>query len=100
MPAGLKIHAILHLTDLGLMQHSPLQVFAKSELPQTFQISYGGQQFSIQLPDGKSGLPVGMAILSQVGQQLATLANAPAVPGFPEYFTAAWGREGIKVSKL
>jgi hypothetical protein len=98
--AGLKVHAILHLTDLGLMQHSSLQGFSKSELPQAFQIYYGGQRFSVQLPDGKSELPVGMAILSDVGQQLATLANAPAVPGFPEYFMEEWGKEGIKVSKL
>lgn len=93
----LDFEAFSHLDTVGLVQFNSFTGFVRQGLPRQFIIGYGEQRYSVQLPDNKKDMPIGLVLLTDVGRQLAPLSNPKVVPGFDDYFTVEWKREGIAV---
>ena len=83
---GLNFTSLTHLDSIGLIQFQPLSGFRRTELPETFAISYSGNRLDLVITDTtEKTLPIGQVLLTKVGLELVSVCNFSGVDGFFEY---------------
>jgi len=87
----INFDSLSHLDSIGLIQFDNLPGFIRTELPQTFEVSYFGQPLILEMPnDTGNQLSIGLVLLTQVGQELSLVCQALRVDGFIEYVKGKW----------
>lgn len=88
---GINFDTLNHLEALGLIKFGGITGFSRENLPQKIATMYCRKPLLLDLGDNKPRvIDIGKAILTQVGQELFTLSNAPAVDGFYDYVADRW----------
>lgn len=88
---GLNFDTLAHLDSIGLIKFNNLIIYIRTELPKKFEASYHEHSISLKMNKDKDNeLPIGTAILTQIGIELATVCKAPRVEGFREYVKEQW----------
>jgi hypothetical protein len=88
---GINFSTLSHLDSLGLIQYNTISGFIKNELPDNFELPYGGQLLPLEMKNGqKNKLNVGHVLLSQAGEELAQVVRAPEVDAFYDYVKDQW----------
>ena len=76
---GLNFRNLSHLEALGLVTFGQIGGFSRQRLPPKFTVSYGNILVSLELAKGQDNLDLGHALLTDAGQRLVRLTNAPLV---------------------
>ena len=97
---GITFDTMSHLDDIGLITFNSMAAFSRTGMPEHFQINYGGEKYSVLMPEGVNEFEFGHVMLTTAGRQLAPLSNTPAIPEFPDYAIACWKARGITVAKV
>ncbi len=88
---GINFVQLSHLESIGLIHFNDLQGYLQSGLAQKGILEYFGQKVWIEFPDpSRCELQLGKIILTQAGQQLATICGAQPREGFVEYVRERW----------
>lgn len=88
---GIKFDPLLHLDSIGLIQFNTSAGLHRRGLPKRFSVAYYGRKLTLEMPqDTDNELPIGMAILTRVGQELAPICGSKPVGGFWEYVKDQW----------
>ena len=92
---GLTFGVLGHLESLGLVQLAPTG-FQSTDLPKTLDVTYHGRQESIALPQSSENtLPIGIAVYTLAGRQLASIVSSNPVPGFYEFVYDTWAEQSL-----
>lgn len=106
---GINYSSLNHLRTLGLV-YFDADGFWWHPLPQTTTVFYFGRPLEVHFERmnypmapkaDEYSIPVGHALLSRAGQELAELCHPEAVDGFFEYVTTCWknSREPLTVTE-
>jgi hypothetical protein len=88
---GINFSTLSYLDSIGLIHFNSLSTFAWTDLPNSFAVSYYEQPLSLVMKNKKDNkLEVGMVMLTQVGQELASVCHAEKVDGFYDYVKERW----------
>lgn len=88
---GLNFNTLSHLDSIGVLQFNNIAGFVRTNLPKNFTVSYCGKPLSLILPKEEGNqINIGMVLLTQVGQELARVCQAPGVEGFVGYVKEKW----------
>jgi hypothetical protein len=89
--------SLIHLESIGLIQFNHLSGFRRLKLPKRFQLEYHGRILQMEMQKEEDNeLQLGHALLTRVGEQLATICASPAVDGFFEYVQTQWSAHLLK----
>jgi hypothetical protein len=95
---GIDFSSLNHLESIGLIQFNSLSGYRRIGFAKQFVIFYFGQPIVLTMPkDDGNELQIGNVLLTQAGQQLATVCNAQPIPGFLEFVTSHWTAKGIGI---
>lgn len=88
---GLNFNTLTHLDNIGLIQFNSLSGFVRTSLPKRFVVTYCGRPLILTMEKEKDNqLNIGRVLLSQVGQELASVCESPGVAGFEDYVKTKW----------
>ncbi|GEA10876.1 DUF2806 domain-containing protein [Alteromonas sp. KUL49] len=88
---GINFNSLSHLDSLGLIQFNSLSGFSRKGLPKNFAVAYCGQPLPLEIKnDHNNRLSIGTVLLSQAGQELAQVVQAPGLDGFYDYVKEQW----------
>lgn len=92
---GLTFAGLQHLESLGLIQFNSVTGFSLHSSSPYLAMSYAGRQINLllQAPDHK--LEVGQALFTKMGSELASLVDAPEMPGFFDYLRKRFEGQGV-----
>lgn len=94
---GINFGALAHLESIGLVRFSELAGYSRFGFGQKGNVRYFGTGIWIEFPQPENNeLQVGKVLLTQAGQQLASIATAGPVEGFPDYVREQWKKFGHK----
>ncbi len=83
--SGITFATASHLESLGLVRFENIG-YVRSGLPDKFVMYYYGRPLNLQKQPGASeDLPIGQALLTNAGTQLARICGGAPVDGFYEY---------------
>lgn len=87
---------LAHLDDIGLISFDIDRRFNKIRLPRDVCIDYFGSSIPLRLLRVEdNAIPIGQVIFSKAGEDLAALCQVDPIPGFLEYLSGRWSREGL-----
>ena len=98
--AGLDFDKLTHLDTVGLIDFNSLSGYTRGDFPPKFNIAYGDQIFSVEMPEGTRRLPTGSVILTATGIQLLPLSNAKVIPGYENYVIEYMKKQNITLTKI
>jgi len=88
---GLNFGTLTHLDSIGLVQFSSLAGFKRIGLPKKFAVTYCGTPLALSMSKDKDNeLEIGNVLLTNVGEELATVCRVPGVDGFLDYVKEKW----------
>lgn len=88
---GINFGSLSHLDSLGLIQFNGVSGFNRQKLPKNFTVAYCGQPLSLTMRQEKDNkISIGQVLLTQAGQELARVIQAPGVEGFYDYVKDKW----------
>lgn len=88
---GLHFNSLTHLESIGLIKFSEITGFQTIGLPRMFNVFYCNQPLGLVMEKNVGNqLSIGIAILTKVGQELATICEATVVDGFYDYVKEKW----------
>ncbi|WP_415891297.1 DUF2806 domain-containing protein [Neptuniibacter sp. SY11_33] len=88
---GINFSTLSHLDSLGLIQFNSISGFSRQGLPKNFAVAYCGQLLPLEMEnDQDNKLSIGKVLLSQSGQELAQVVQAPELDGFYDYVKEQW----------
>jgi hypothetical protein len=96
---GINFNSLTHLDSIGLINFNFTSGFRRLKLPKSFRISYYDSSVAVELHNEENNeIEIGKVLLTQTGQQLATLCGSQPVEGFQDYVLEEWLKKGIIVS--
>jgi len=96
--AGLTFYSFIDLQSLGLIDFRTIGGFGIGS-GDPFRISYYGKAYILTPPQGKNKVPVGVALLTIVGQQLAPIAGGTPSEDYRESVVVWWQEKHIKIEE-
>lgn len=96
--AGLDFNIYTHLDRIGLITFLTHDQYAQKGVNERGTAFYKGVPIDLEVQRVPREFPVGHVKLSLAGQELASIAVAPPVPGFLDYVLAGWQKAGIVTS--
>ena len=98
---GITFNALTHLESLGLIRFDPMAGFLRHGLPNEAVIFYYGMPILVGFDDKEDkALDIGKVLLTQAGQQLASVCGSKALHEFPEYVASKWSSKNVSVACL
>lgn len=96
--AGITFAKLKHLNDIGLISHESFG-YSIAKRPRQMRVFYFGAWIDLEFPkDADNEFPLGIAMLSKVGQELASVCDPKASEGFVDYLVTTWSARGIVCS--
>ncbi len=96
---GIHFPSLTHLDSIGLVTFEHLAGYNLLELSQTIDTSYYGKPLKVRFAGEKDNeLDIGSAVLTEVGEQLATVCQSQPVDGFYDYVREKWIGKGLALS--
>jgi hypothetical protein len=93
---GIKFTDLTHLESLGLIRFENFVAFKRYGFPKRATVYYFGSPVELTFPlEENNGLPMGKALLTRTGQQLASVCDARPVEGFFDFVYNAWAGESL-----
>lgn len=93
---GINFNSLSHLETLGLIKFNSIGGFSRLKLPKTFAVFYYGRSVELTLPQMiDNQLQMGHVLLTQAGQQLATVCGAEPIEGFFEHVRDKWVSQSL-----
>ena len=90
---GLNFSTLTHLDSIGLIQFNNISGFSRTGFPKTVVVSYCNQPLVLTMEkDEDNKLPIGRVLLTRVGEELASVCEAPGVEGFVDYVKNKWSK--------
>jgi hypothetical protein len=87
----INFDALIHLESIGLIQFNNLAGFKSLKLPKKFVVYYYGRPLALEMSkDADNDLPLGRALLTKTGAELAPISGSTRVDGFWEYVQDKW----------
>jgi hypothetical protein len=93
--AGVTFADLQHLESLGLIQFNSITGFSLKSSGPYQAVIYAGRQIDLMLQAPDHKLDVGQALFTKMGSELASLVDAPELPGFFDYLTSRFAGQGI-----
>ena len=88
---GISFSSLSHLDSIGLIRFQSLVDFQRLSLPKTFSVDYYDRRLVLEFEHSTEGkLPVGRAIFTNIGTELAPICDSRPVNGFWEYVREKW----------
>lgn len=88
-----------HLEHIGLVSFDALDGFSQNGIGKNFKAFYFGVPFIMEFQKEKdNNLSIGHVLLTQTGEELASVCGALPVDGFLDYAIAEWQKEGLRIS--
>ena len=88
---GITFSNLTHLDSIGLIQFENLAGFVQLSLPEKFVVHYYGKNLVLDTRlTAKNKLPIGNALFTNVGQELALICGSGPVDGLWEYVKEKW----------
>ncbi|MBW4470868.1 MAG: DUF2806 domain-containing protein [Stenomitos rutilans HA7619-LM2] len=95
---GINFNVLKHLDDIGLISLA-LTGYKRIRVPKYMCIFYYGAPISIEFSGEQDNeLETGKVLLTQAGQQLASICGAEPIPNFLDYVLTTWRDRGLIVS--
>ncbi|HDZ8897134.1 TPA: DUF2806 domain-containing protein [Aeromonas dhakensis] len=96
---GIDFGSLRHLDSIGVISFSPTSGYKKIGFGQWVQALYFGSPVLIEFDGGEDNeMHVGKALLTQIGQELASICGAKKNNNFYEYVIAKWYGKGLIMS--
>ena len=92
---GVTYFHLEHLAAIGLIRLDAFAGFKIGHMPRVVKLSYFGTSVLVDLGKDDSMFPLGIAVLTKIGQEFASVCNPKTVPDFLEYVREKWTNEGI-----
>ena len=90
---GINFSTLTHLDNIGLIQFNNISGFVRTSLPKNVTVSYCGEPLNLSMEKEEGNqLNIGKALLSQVGNELARVCQAPGVDEFVDYVKEKWSK--------
>ncbi|MFQ1827411.1 DUF2806 domain-containing protein [Aeromonas veronii] len=97
--SGINFSTLKHLDAIGLISFESVSEYNKIGFGKLVQVFYFGTPVLIEFNDGKDNkIQVGKALLTQAGQELASICGAQKNNEFYEYVIAKWHAQGLITS--
>lgn len=101
---GINFDRLKHLDGIGLISFESVSGYKLTNLNQEIQVRYFDSTYNLRFEekeDNSYELNIGKALMTKVGQELASISGAQAIPNFETYLIEKWANFGITVySKL
>jgi hypothetical protein len=95
---GIDFATLSHLDSLGLLQFNTTTGFRLERLPKRLTFSYFGRPATLTLPaESNNQLPIGSAIYTRAGQQLAKISGAASIEGFYDFVYNSWATQSLVI---
>jgi hypothetical protein len=95
---GLDFNTLTHLDSIGLVSFNNLAGFKKANIPKYFTVFYYGTPITIEFPADNNDLPIGMALLTNLGKELAPICGSkPSDDHFLDVLSE-WHKLGLILS--
>jgi hypothetical protein len=95
---GIDFSGLSHLESLGLLQFNTITGFQLEKLPKQLTFLYFGRPANLTLPaESNNDLPIGSAVFTRAGQQLAMVSGAAPVEGFYDFVCNTWATQGLVI---
>ncbi|MFQ1712132.1 MULTISPECIES: DUF2806 domain-containing protein [Aeromonas] len=96
---GINFSTLKHLDAIGLISFESVSEYNKIGFGKLVQVFYFGTPVLIEFNNGKDNkIQVGKALLTQAGQELASICGAQKNNEFYEYVIAKWHAQGLITS--
>lgn len=96
---GIDFPALNHFNSMGLVTLNTVSGYKIQSLPETGSLPYFNEKLAFKLKSKTDySLNVGQVMLSATGQELALICDAEEVPGFLEYLTEFYTKEGVELT--
>lgn len=90
---GITFNSLSHLDSLGLIHFENLSGFLRKGFSDPFKVAYCGKTLDLTFRSVTDPeLPIGVVLLTSIGEELATVVNAFGVSGFFDYTKEKWKR--------
>jgi hypothetical protein len=88
---GINFVTLQHLESIGLIQFNHVGGFNWLNLPRHLTVHYYGDVLLLEMPaESDNQLPLGKALLTKIGQELAPICGSTAVDGFRDFVRDQW----------
>jgi hypothetical protein len=96
--AGINFNSLLHLEDIGLVKFENLSGFIRKVPDKYVSIFYYGRPLTIEFPDNKPHIELGKVLLTQAGQELASICGSAQSDDYYSYVISEWQKNGYIMS--
>lgn len=96
--AGINFNSLLHLEDIGLVKFQNLSGFIRKVSDKYVSIFYYGRPLTIEFPDDKPHIEIGKVLLTQAGQELASICSSAQSEDYYSYVISEWQKGGYILS--
>ena len=95
---GINFSILSHLEGIGLIQLGDVSDFVLRNLHQKINVIFFGKKVQIEFQSPtENHMEVGCVLLTQVGNELATICDSVQREGFLEYVKEKWTSFGYKI---
>jgi hypothetical protein len=93
---GVSFDTLTHLEALGLIKFDSFSGFNRIHMPKTYTVYYFGKPVELTFAkESENALPIGKLLLTNAGQQLASICATKPVDGFFEFVCEKWEKESL-----
>lgn len=95
---GITFNALKHLDSIGLISFESMSGYSRLKLPKYCTLFYYGRPTTLEFQLDENTLPIGKALLTNIGQELVSLSGSSNSSEFYDYVLDTWHAQGIILS--
>ncbi|KPU60963.1 hypothetical protein AN403_5081 [Pseudomonas fluorescens] len=95
---GITFNALKHLDSIGLISFESMSGYSRLKIPKHCTLFYYGRPIRLEFQLDENNLPIGKALLTNIGQELVSLCGSSSSSEFYDYVLDTWHAQGIILS--
>ncbi|PIB50498.1 hypothetical protein AOA57_08745 [Pseudomonas sp. 2588-5] len=95
---GITFNALKHLDSIGLISFESISGYSRLKIPKYCTLFYYGRPTTLEFQLDDNSLPIGKALLTNIGQELVSLSGSNMSNEFYDYVLGTWQAQDIILS--
>lgn len=96
---GIKFADLKHLDSIGLISFDNVAGYMIRDLNKLVQLSYRGLDYILTFTkEADNTFDIGKVLLTNIGQELASICNPIEIPEFYNYVTQEFSKQGVEIA--
>ena len=95
---GITFNELKHLDSIGLISFESISGYSRLKIPKYCTLFYYGKPTTLEFALDENTLPVGKALLTNIGRELVLLSGSSSSSEFYDYVIETWHAQSIILS--